>query len=86
MANPPVRCGSRTHGGAFPTKHSGDEAGAHEGARLNGARHTPSQLDGRYPSVGGLTLQRRPCPSAILYNGHAGLGASVYQHNRTNLD
>ena len=24
--------------------------------------------------------------SAILYNGHAGLGSSVYQHNQTDLD
>jgi hypothetical protein len=24
--------------------------------------------------------------SAILYNGHAGLGASVYQHNQTDLE
>ena len=24
--------------------------------------------------------------SAILYNGHAGLGASLYQHNQTDLE
>jgi hypothetical protein len=24
--------------------------------------------------------------SAILYNGHAGLGSSVYQHNQTDLE
>jgi hypothetical protein len=24
--------------------------------------------------------------SAIAYNGHAGLGASVYQHNQTELE
>jgi len=24
--------------------------------------------------------------AAIVYNGHAGLGASVYQHNQTDLE
>ena len=25
-------------------------------------------------------------PDAIVYNGHAGLGASLYQHNQTDLE
>ena len=25
-------------------------------------------------------------PSVVVYNGHAGLGASVYQHNQTDLE
>ena len=28
----------------------------------------------------------QPGMARILYNGHAGLGASVYQHNQTELD
>jgi hypothetical protein len=35
--------------------------------------------------TGGLLAAVGP-PSAILYNGHAGLGASVYQHNQTDLE
>jgi hypothetical protein len=35
--------------------------------------------------VAGLLATAGPA-SAVLYNGHAGLGSSVYQHNQTDLE
>ena len=35
--------------------------------------------------VAGLLATAGPA-SAILYDGHAGLGSSVYQHNQTDLE
>jgi hypothetical protein len=34
----------------------------------------------------GLAASAGPAAGAILYDGHAGLGASVYQHNQTDLE
>jgi hypothetical protein len=36
-------------------------------------------------AMAGLLTAAGPA-NAILYNGHAGLGASVYQHNQTDLE
>ena len=36
-------------------------------------------------AMAGLLAAAVPA-NAILYNGHAGLGASVYQHNQTDLE
>ena len=36
-------------------------------------------------AMAGLLAAAGPA-NAILYNGHAGLGASVYQHNQTDLE
>ena len=34
----------------------------------------------------GLLAAAGPASAGVVYNGHAGLGASVYQHNQTELD
>jgi hypothetical protein len=34
----------------------------------------------------GLLAAAGPASAVILYNGHAGLGSSVYQHNQTDLE
>jgi len=36
--------------------------------------------------AGGVVASAGPAAGAILYDGHAGLGASVYQHNQTDLE
>jgi hypothetical protein len=36
--------------------------------------------------VAGLLSVPGSASAAISYNGHAGLGASVYQHNQTDLE
>jgi hypothetical protein len=36
--------------------------------------------------VGTLLATAGPAGAAITYNGHAGLGSSVYQHNQTDLE
>ena len=34
----------------------------------------------------GLLAGAGPAGALVLYDGHAGLGASVYQHNQTDLE
>ena len=46
---------------------------------------TLKRLIGALGVVAGLLVSAGPA-SAILYDGHAGLGASVYQHNQTDLE
>jgi hypothetical protein len=36
--------------------------------------------------AGGLLITAGPAGAAIIYNGHAGLGSSAYQHNQTDLE
>jgi hypothetical protein len=36
--------------------------------------------------MAGLLAVAGPAGAVVLYSGHAGLGASVYQHNQTDLE
>jgi hypothetical protein len=36
--------------------------------------------------AGGMLVAAGPAGAAIIYNGHAGLGSSAYQHNQTDLE
>ncbi|HEX5618921.1 MAG TPA: hypothetical protein VFX51_10895 [Solirubrobacteraceae bacterium] len=36
--------------------------------------------------AGGMLMTAGPAGAAITYNGHAGLGSSVYQHNEDDLE
>jgi hypothetical protein len=37
-------------------------------------------------AVAALLVAPGSASAAVIYNGHAGLGASVYQHNQTDLE
>jgi hypothetical protein len=45
---------------------------------------TPSLA--RVAVVAALLIAPGSASAAVSYNGHAGLGASVYQHNQTDLE